>query len=200
MRNSGSRISTAGTTWAEATRPARSAIASHANLFARIHYSCRLIWGIRYHSHVGDESAHVGRTQSIAVRRHECGAIERRSAVLGDGRQIGVTHLIECVALRKGMRLHLEVVIIRNALRRRLRIMATIAILLCEKKSKLLLIAEGRFHNLNGHKLRFTRRGCAELISSGSSAQCDGGGCLPTGIGEQSGWFEAETRRSMEFN
>ncbi len=65
-----------------------------------------------------------------------------------DGGEIGVADFIQRVAFGKGMRLDFEVVVIRNALDRRLRVVAALAVLIVEMAAEGLLVAEGDFFDL----------------------------------------------------
>src|ERR1035441_5969468 len=109
--------------------------------------------------------------QSIAVRSHQCGLVERGTAVADDGDQVGITHFVEGVAFGEGVRLDLEIVVIGNALWRRLWIMAASAILVVELRAELLLVSQRDFFDLEfDWLLSFRRRACGELIAAGHGA------------------------------
>ena len=56
---------------------------------------------------VGNQRLDLCLAQRISVRRHQCGLVERGSAVADDGCQFGIGHFVECVALGKRVRLGL---------------------------------------------------------------------------------------------
>src|SRR5271168_666224 len=92
--NSGSRISTAGTTCAEVILAARMRMESIRNLFARIYGSCWLIRWIRDGSDIGNQRTHIRCAKGVTIWRHERRSVEGGPTVLDDGRQIGVAHLV----------------------------------------------------------------------------------------------------------
>ncbi len=68
---------------------------------------------------------------------------ERLSAgttMLNDRCQIGIRHLIQRAAFGECMWLDFKIVVIRNAIGRRLGIMAAVAILVCEDRTRALLV------------------------------------------------------------
>ncbi len=65
-----------------------------------------------------------------------------------DGGKIGVADLVEGIAFGKGVRLYLEVVVIRDALDRRFWIVAAVTVLIVQTPTESLLIAQSNLFEL----------------------------------------------------
>src|ERR1022692_1275948 len=79
--SSGSLISHGLTTWAKQGLQASINRASQRNLFLNIQHSGALIRRIRDQADVGEQSLNFRLAESISVRRHQRGLVQRRAAV-----------------------------------------------------------------------------------------------------------------------
>src|SRR5271167_1036439 len=130
-RNSGSLISFAGRTCAQAA--GRSKLRhSPGRLIPRIHRASIAARRIGHGTDIGYQRLNLGLAESVAPGRHESRLAQRRAAVADDGSEIGIADFVERVALGEGMRLDLEVVKVRDTLDRRLGIVTAFAVLIVE--------------------------------------------------------------------
>src|SRR5450756_764253 len=187
-RVSGSRISTGATTCACAIVAAKRTIVARIAerpLFMCIHCPRWPIAWIGKSPCIGDQSAHFRGAESASISRHEGRPIERRTAMLDDGRKIGVTHLIERIAIVERMRLDRKVVVVGYALRGRLRVMTAGAMLIRQDGTQSFLVAKSGFNHGGGYGVRGGWCGCREFIAPRNRAQRQDAGRLPTGVSDQ---------------
>src|ERR1035438_2591419 len=123
----GSRISGGESTW-ERHSTAKTIKAAKARLPLCIKSFSRLMWWIRDSPYVGRQRLNSRLAQGAPIRRHFSRFSQGRPAVLDNRQQVGVTHFVEKRSVTKSVCLGGEIVVIRNALRCRFRIVTTGAI------------------------------------------------------------------------
>src|ERR1035441_8427449 len=79
--SSGSLISQGLTTWAKHGLQAGINRASQRNLFLNIQHSGTLIRRVRDQADIGEQSLNFRLAESIAIRWHQCGLVQGRTAV-----------------------------------------------------------------------------------------------------------------------
>jgi hypothetical protein len=95
---------------------------------------------------------------------------------------------------------YFKIVVVRNTLGRRFRIVAAVAMLVDENGPHPLLVAKRRFYDFKRYRPRLAGRNCAELVSPRDGAQGDRRGCLSAGIGEHRGRGKVDVRRAVKLN
>src|SRR5208337_271324 len=93
--------------------------------------TCLIRW-VRHGANVRYQRSYVTFGKSVSPRWHQRRFVQCRTAVADDGNQVRVANLVERLAFREGMRLHRQIVHVRDPLWRGLRVMAAHAILRVE--------------------------------------------------------------------
>src|SRR5664280_2457734 len=98
------------------------------------------------------------------------------------------------------MRFYFKIVIVGDALGRRLRVVTAAAVFIRENGTYSLLVAKRGFDDDKAHGLRLAGCNCAKLVSSGDGPQSDRRGCLSAGIGEHHCWVKGDARGAMKLH
>src|SRR5579863_3118460 len=114
---------------------------NRSKLIFGIHRPGTARWWIGNSANIRYQRLNVGLAERVSPRRHQRGLVESRTTVADDRREIGVTDFIESVSVGERMRLHLEIVVIGNALDGGFGIVAAPAVLIVEMAPERLLIA-----------------------------------------------------------
>src|SRR5579862_8068487 len=118
-----------------------------------------------------------------------------------DRGEIGIADFVQGISFGEGVRLDPEVVIVGDALDRRLGIVATLAVLVVESASERLLVTEGDLFNLQFHLfVGFVDGRGNELVTARHTSESHVGRDLAAGIGKPAGGIECYPWGRSEFD
>ena len=118
-----------------------------------------------------------------------------------DRRKVRVAHRVEECAVGKRMRFCVQVVVIGDALGRRLRIVAANAMKIVDLEPQLFLVSQGNFRNPNLRMFPGAVRGpCDDLILARHGSDADVAGELSIRAGEPAAGMELHAAGSREVN